>query len=140
LPACFERSDRGAALAAATILFAQVDHSPLQTWATYAAATPGKQVLLGALNGHSESAVQDDVTTSGTEAAGYRVDSSSLDRVELTLALRLPGSPDLTGWPVVLVWNESDTIGGDWLVRIRDDGAIGDPVSLEPDDIVAWVD
>ncbi len=133
LPACFAPSPIGAVLAAITFLFEQTDRSPLQTYPTYAANTSGKEVAIQTLNGHSDGAVQEVMRTPGVETAGYRVDSWSAKRAVVTIAIRLPDGDGVTGWPIELV-----RVGGDWLVKLRADGAVGDPAPVSMADIREW--
>lgn len=133
LPACFSPSPVGAALAAVTFLFEQSDRSPLQTYPAYVANTPGKEVAIRSLNGHSDGAIQDLMRMPGVETLGYRVDSWSDERAAVTIALRAPGADDVTGWPVELV-----RVSGDWLIKLRPDGTVGDPAPIGVADIREW--
>lgn len=133
-PACFEHSPVGAALAAVTFLYSQVDHTPLDTTQFYVADSPGKDVLLEQLKGNPPSELKESIDSNGVTIVGFQVEEYDGDRAMVRVVLRFPGSATgQRGLPFPMVWAD-----GDWKVKPLDTGSTGQATDVGPTEYTPW--
>ncbi|MDJ0336598.1 hypothetical protein QMG83_15320 [Salinibacterium sp. G-O1] len=133
-PACFEHSPVGASLAAVSFLFAQVDHSPLDTANFYLAESPGRDAALAELNDDSVSQLKKQIETNGISVVGFKVDEYDGNRAVIRIVLRVPGSvTGFSGYPAPMVW-----VDGDWKVKLLDNGSTGQASDETDGDFTYW--
>lgn len=133
-PACFAHSPVGAALAAVTMLYAQIDHSPLSVGKFYLADSPGKSKLLQETKAGTPSQLKSQLESNGISLVGFQVEEYGNKRAAIRLILRIPGS--LTGYrglPYPMQWTN-----GDWKVYPLDTGSTGQPSDSEIGSFTYW--
>jgi hypothetical protein len=133
-PACFEHSPVGAALAAVTFLYSQVDHSPLDSTEFYVADSMGKDVLLEQLRGNPPSEFKESLEENGVTMVGFHIEEYDENRAAVRLVLRFPGSATgQRGLPFPMVWAD-----GDWKVKPLDTGSTGQATDVGPTEYTPW--
>jgi hypothetical protein len=132
--ACFEHSPVGAALAATTFLYSQVERTPLDTTEFYVADSPGKDVLLKQLQGNPPSEFKESVEENGVAVVGFQVEEYDDSRAMVRVVLRFPGSATgQRGLPFPMVWAD-----GDWKVKPLDTGSTGQATDVGPTEYTPW--
>jgi hypothetical protein len=133
-PACFEHSPRGAALAAVTTTYAQLDHSVLDVAEFYLAESPGRDAALSKIDDDTPATLKSDLVDNGMTLVGYEVESYDGDRAAVRLILRVPGSSTgFRGIPQPMEW-----VDGDWKLRPLDDGSTGLPSNPTSGSFTYW--
>lgn len=133
-PACFEHSPTGAALAAVSVLFSQIDQSPLESAEFYLADSPGKKAALSELTADSVSELKSQIETAGISVVGFKVEEYDGDRAMVRIVLRVPGSGSgFSGYPSPMVWTD-----GDWKLKPLDTGSTGQSAELSGGDFTYW--
>lgn len=131
---CFQRSPVGAGLAAVTFVFAQVDHSPLETVNFYVVDSPGKEATIDQLDANTSSQLKDQIASSGMSVAGFQIEEYDGDRALTRIILRVPGSTTgYRGVPIPLVWDS-----GDWKVKPLDTGSTGQASDVSEGEFIPW--
>lgn len=131
-PVCFSRSPVGAALAASTVLFAQLDHAPVATGEFYLTDAPGKTAALTAPS--AGTSLPEQMQSSGLQLAGFRVDEYTPDRALVRLVFSAPNAATkFVGLPYPMVW-----VDGDWRVKVLDNGTTGTAVSVNEGQFTPW--
>jgi hypothetical protein len=133
-PACFEHSPVGAALAAVSFVYAQIDHSPLDTTEFYVSESSGKVAMLAQLVADPASQLKEQIESNGISVVGFQIEEYDESRAATRVILRVPGSS--TGFrslPVPLIWES-----GDWKVKPLDTGSIGQASDATADEFTYW--
>lgn len=124
---CFARSPLGAALAMASVYGEGNTRDSKEAIRLYVAESPGKDEAIAVAGNLAEGSIG---------FAGFKVDSFTPQKAEITMVFSLPQSPTgYMGLPSTLVWS-----GDDWKVDLLNDGSafVGQPTTPEPDDFVKW--
>jgi len=137
-PACFARTESGAALAATTAYFGQYDtgHSVRQLLDFYIQDGPGKAAAVdGTVKAQT---TPEDLHSQGISVAGYSVESFEKDRAVVDVVLTQPSSS--TGYfavPLTMTW-----VDDDWKLAVLDNGALysGNPLTPSQGDFTEWGD
>lgn len=133
-PACFEHSPVGAALGAVSVLFSQVDHSPLETGRFYLAPSPGRDAALALVDADSASQLKEQIESNGISVVGFQVEEYDGERASIRVVLRVPGSSTgFSGYPSPMVW-----VDGDWKLKPLDDGSTGQASDVTDGDFIYW--
>jgi hypothetical protein len=133
-PACFEHSPVGAALAAVTFLYSQIEHSPLDSSKFYLADSVGKDVLLEQVQGNPASELKESLEENGVTMVGFQIEEYDENRAAVRLVLRFPGSATgQRGLPFPMVW-----VDGDWKVKPLDTGSTGQATDVGATEYTPW--
>lgn len=133
-PACFEHSPVGAALAAVTVLYSQIEHSPLDSSTFYLADSVGKGVVLEQVKGNPASELKESLEANGVTMVGFQIEEYDDNRAAVRLVLRFPGSATgQRGLPYPMVW-----VDGDWKVKPLDTGSTGQATDVGPTEYTSW--
>lgn len=133
-PACFEHSPVGAALAAVTFLYSQIEHSPLDSSMFYLADSVGKDVVLEQVQGNPASELKESLEENGVTMVGFQIEEYDDDRAAVRLVLRFPGSATgQRGLPFPMVW-----VDGDWKVKPLDTGSTGQATDVGATEYTPW--
>ncbi|MFS0853875.1 hypothetical protein [Microbacterium sp. 179-I 3D4 NHS] len=132
---CFSRSPVGAALAATSMLFAAAEHSGVDVTEFYMIDSPGKTAALEDARSTDTPDFVADMRETGMTPVGFRVDEYTPDRASLQLVFSLPQSrTGYVGIPITTVWT-----GGDWRLKVLDDGTLSEVSEMTADDFAMWV-
>lgn len=131
-PVCFARSPLGAALAGTNVLYASWTGDAHAAMDFYAIDSPGKVALkkLSVVDNAQK------LAQSGWTAAGFMVDSFTVDEAQVTVVFSTPGTQSgYTGFPLTLNWT-----GGDWRLKLLDNGntSAGGPSAPVKGQFVEW--
>lgn len=133
-PACFEHSPVGAALAAVTVLYSQIEHSPLDSSKFYLADSVGKDVVLEQVQGNPASELKESLEENGVTIVGFQIEEYDENRAAVRLVLRFPGSATgQRGLPYPMVW-----VDGDWKVKPLDTGSTGQATDVGATEYTPW--
>lgn len=132
--ACFQRSPAGAALAAVTALYAQIDHPVLQTGEFYLADSPGKKAALEGVTQSTQSQLKQQLEANGVSLVGFQIEQYDGTRAAVRLVLRYPESATgLRGLPYPMEW-----VDGDWKVMPLDSGSTGQASDVSEGEYTPW--
>lgn len=135
-PACFARTQTGAALAATTAYLGQYDtgHSVQELLNFYIEAGAGKSSAVDSTA--KEQTSPEDLRAQGISVAGYSVESFGKNRAVVDIVLTQPSTS--TGYfaiPLTMTW-----VDDDWKLTVLDNGALysGNPLTPTRGDFTAW--
>lgn len=132
-PACFEHSPVGAALAAVTTLYSQIDHSPQDVGQFYLAESHGREAALAEL-GASSSTLKDQLKSNGLVPVGFQIEEYDEQRAAVRLIMRVPNSATgFRGLPYPMVWAD-----GDWKLKPLDNGSTGEASDVTSGQFTNW--
>ncbi|MFB2586973.1 hypothetical protein [Herbiconiux liukaitaii] len=132
-PACFEHSPTGAALAAVSSLYAQIDHSPRDVGEFYLAESPGRDAALADI-GSSPSTLKNQLESNGLALVGFQVEQYDGDRAAIRIIIRVPNSSTgFRGLPYPMVWAD-----GDWKIQPLDNGSTGEASDVTSSEFIGW--
>lgn len=135
-PACFARTETGAALAATTAYLGQYDtgHSVRSLLDFYVKDSAGKAAFVDrTVKGQT---APQDLRAQGISVTGYSVESFTKRTAVVDVVLTQPSSA--TGYfavPITMTWT-----GGDWKMTVLDNGDLfsGNPLTPTESDFTAW--